>query len=382
MIYLSPVPWASFSQRSHHFVNWFNCQSGEPVLWIDPYPTRLPSLSDFRRKPSVANQQNATTPPWLQVCKLPALPIEPIPGMSLLLKQLWRDIFKKSAAFSGEQPCMICVGKPSEFALQLLARMPDSYTVYDAMDDFPAFYTGLSRRSMEQRQHRLANQVSKVLASSTAIRDKLLRVTDQVELALNACDVQKFAPVESLDLGTKEQIFGYVGTVGRWFDWELVVALARANPENKIQLFGPIFTPAPCALPSNIELLPERSHALAVAAMATFSVGLIPFKLSRLTESVDPIKYYEYRALGLPVISTRFGEMAQRSAEPGIWLVDEQTDLHQTSREALAYRDKHMDVIQFRQDNLWAARFSATELPTQQLEGPTEFNLRTRRKTM
>ncbi len=215
---------------------------------------------------------------------------------------------------------------------------------------------------MERRQAQLIRRVSKVLASSNPLRDKLLGTTDQVELALNACDMHALAPVESLDFGAKQQVLGYVGTLGRWFDWELVIALAQANPGNRIRLIGPLFTPPPCVLPANIELLAECSHASAIAAMATFSVGLIPFKLNRLTASVDPIKYYEYRALGLPVISTRFGEMALRDREPGVWIVDQGTDLGKTAMEALASQSDRSTVQQFRQAHLWAQRFSAINL--------------------
>ncbi|WP_092462204.1 glycosyl transferase [Pseudomonas sp. NFACC46-3] len=362
MIYLSPVPWASFSQRAHHFVNGYHQQTGAPVFWIDPYPTRLPTLTDLTRKLPVADQQSVSVPPWLQICKPRSLPIEPIPGSALLLKRLWRNLFKEAAAFSAKGPCMICVGKPSELALQLLALIPGSRAVYDAMDDFPAFYQGLSRRSMERRQAQLIRQVGTVLASSSPLRDRLLGMTDQVELALNACDMHALAPVESLDFGVKQQVLGYVGTLGRWFDWELVIALAQANPGNQIRLIGPLFTPPPCVLPANIELLPECSHAGAIAAMTTFSVGLIPFKLNRLTASVDPIKYYEYRALGLPVISTRFGEMALRDREPGVWIVDEGTDLGKTATEALASPSDRSTVHQFRQAHRWAQRFSAINL--------------------
>jgi hypothetical protein len=203
-------------------------------------------------------------------------------------------------------------------------------------------------------------------------------MTDQVELALNACDMHELAPVASLDLGAKQQVLGYVGTLGRWFDWDLVIALAQANPENRIRLIGPVFTPAPCVLPANIELLPECSHATAITAMATFSVGLIPFKLNRLTASVDPIKYYEYRALGLPVISTRFGEMAQREQEPGVWIVNQGTDLHKTAVEALASKSDRSTIHQFRENNLWANRFSATPVKTQVYAARTELDLRTR----
>ncbi|WP_254705007.1 glycosyl transferase [Pseudomonas corrugata] len=362
MIYLSPVPWTSFSQRPHHFVQWYHDLTGESVLWIDPYPTRLPSLNDLKRKPPAADPQSFKVPSWLQLCRVPSLPIEPMPGSTLILKQLWRDTFRTVAEFSAGGPCMIGIGKPSELALQLLTLLPDAYAVYDAMDDFPAFYQGLSRWSMKRRQAQLIRRVSHVLASSTALHEKHQGVAGNVELALNACDLQHLAPVERLDLGRKQQVLGYVGTMGHWFDWELVAALARANPANPVRLIGPVFTPAPCALPTNVELIPECSHADAIAAMATFSVGLIPFKLNQLTASVDPIKYYEYRALGLPVISTRFGEMTLRRQASGVWLVDGQTDLRQTALEALACPSDHRAVRQFRQDNLWANRFAATQV--------------------
>ncbi len=362
MIYLSPVPWASFSQRSHHFVAWYHEQTQAEILWIDPYPTRLPRQSDFKRKPAAQNVKEQPSPQWLQVIKPKVLPIEPIPGSSLLQTLLWREVINKALAFAAEHPCMICVGKPSELALQLLERLPESYAIYDAMDDFPAFYKGLSRRSMAARERLLVERVSKILVSSTAIGKTLGVMANNVELALNACDIQKLAPLESLVLDTKQQLLGYVGTMGSWFDWDLTIALAQANPNNRIQLIGPIFTPPPRPLPGNIELLPERPHAEAIAAMATFSVGLIPFKLSRLTASVDPIKYYEYRSLGLPVISTRFGEMALRDEDTAVWLIDENSDLRLISRQALDYRCNFSRIQAFRQDNLWATRFSATRL--------------------
>ncbi|WP_258232528.1 glycosyl transferase [Pseudomonas brassicacearum] len=370
MIYLSPVPWASFSQRPHHFVDWYHHQTGAPVLWIDPYPTRLPTLSDLKRKSPVAGQQNVSVPSWLQVRKPPSLPIEPLPGSAILLKRLWHNLFREVAVFCAEKPCRVCVAKPSELALQLLALVPENHAIYDAMDDFPAFYQGLSRRSMERRQAQLIQRVDKVLASSSPLRDKLLGMTDQVGLALNACDMNTLAPVQSLDLGAKHQVLGYVGTLGRWFDWDLVIALAQANPGNPIRLIGPLFTPAPRGLPANIELLPECSHAAAIAAMATFSVGLIPFKRNRLTASVDPIKYYEYRALGLPVISTRFGEMALRDREPGVWIVDKDTDLRKAAVEALASRSDPSAVEQFREAHRWARRFSAINLTYSSVEKP------------
>ena len=49
LVYLSPVPLASFAQRPHHFVRWFHERFDATVTWIEPYPARLPRATDLRR---------------------------------------------------------------------------------------------------------------------------------------------------------------------------------------------------------------------------------------------------------------------------------------------------------------------------------------------
>jgi glycosyltransferase involved in cell wall biosynthesis len=39
-----------------------------------------------------------------------------------------------------------------------------------------------------------------------------------------------------------------------------------------------------------------------------FTVGIIPFKRTKLTAAVNPVKLYEYSACGLPTISTDFSD--------------------------------------------------------------------------
>jgi hypothetical protein len=96
--------------------------------------------------------------------------------------------------------------------------------------------------------------------------------------------------------------------------------------------------------------------------MQSFSVGLIPFKQTDLTASVDPIKYYEYRALGLPVISTSFGEMTLRGKQNGVFLVSDQSNLLNVVEQALAYESNKNEIQQFRNENAWGARFDACGL--------------------
>jgi hypothetical protein len=97
-------------------------------------------------------------------------------------------------------------------------------------------------------------------------------------------------------------------------------------------------------------------------ALRSFDVGLIPFRLNELTASVDPIKYYEYRASGLPVISTAFGEMNYRSGEPGTFISQSINDIPDLASLALQYSDEENFQAAFVGDNSWNARFDSTSV--------------------
>jgi len=365
LVYFSPVPWTSFTQRPHKFVEWFHARCGGDVLWIDPYPTRFPELADFRRvKAARVNvktlAEKTTAPVWLSVLRPRSLPIEPLPGAGALNRWIWNDILQAIHAFIEEGECRLGIGKPSELALQVLARHPTTFSLYDAMDDFPAFYRGLSRIAMGRRERKVAAQVTRILVSSTALADRFSTYHSKLTLALNACTIETLPFPSATTKRSGKPILGYIGTIGHWFDWPLVFDLAEANPSMCIRLIGPIYTLHPRRLPRNIELLPACDHATAMKFMQEFSVGLIPFKHTNLTASVDPIKYYEYRALGLPVLSTSFGEMALRDGQAGVFLMNKHSDLANLVRIALESECRIDEMQGFRAENSWAARFDAS----------------------
>jgi hypothetical protein len=369
LVYLSPVPWSSFAQRPHEFVNWFQETYQAEVLWIDPYPTRWPVPSDLLRfKSDTSKELNCTfavtVPPWLTINAPKALPIEPLPGSGFVNKHFWRNTLKTINAFIGMGECTLVIGKPSVLALQVLRQHKEIRSHYDAMDDFPAFYTGMSKLAVGQREQKLAALVIRIIVSSTELTKRFRAHENKVLVARNACAIDKLPPISALKQIHKSSppIIGYVGTIGHWFDWELVIAIASACPKILIKLIGPLHSKSHHALPTNIEVLPACSHADAIEEMSKFSIGLIPFKQVALTQSVDPIKYYEYRCLGLTVISSFFGEMALRGNEPGVFLVDKERAIEHLVTEALLFKTVEQEVNNFRKSNSWAIRFSSSKI--------------------
>lgn len=360
LVYLSPLPWSSFAQRPHRFVEWFHMRTGGSVLWVDPYPTRLPRWEDLKSTSVNKGPVGGKAPGWLTVLHPRALPIEPLPASGVLNKWLWRDVLVAVSVFASHSDCLIGIGKPSELALQVLKGSPKAPSFFDVMDDFPAFYSGLSKHSMLKRERDLAKRVVRILVSSSRLLERYRSHGDKVCLVCNASSTDRLPEEKTSGHRGAKPILGYVGTIGHWFDWPLVLAMARKNPDVIIQIIGPVYVSPAAQLPHNIELSPACSHEDAILAMTKFSAGLIPFKQNELTESVDPIKYYEYRSLGLPVLTTRFGEMIYRCAEPGVFFLDCDTSLSAIAQVAMNYKDEVSEIAQFRVKNSWEYRFDSS----------------------
>ncbi len=360
LVYLSPVPWASFEQRPHKFVSWFHAKTGAEVLWIDPYAARFPRVSDLVRWRRGSTPTPTPAPAWLRVLRPMAAPIEPLPAVAHANRVFWSGLIDQIRRFAREEPALLVLGKPSLLALQVLAALPSCASIYDAMDDFPSFHEGLTRRTMHARERQIVSRVSTVWASSRTLQQRLAQQRGDVQLVPNGLDLA-LMPSAKNRRHTTSLVFGYVGTIANWFDWDLVVALALARPWDRIRLIGPMDSQPSVPLPANIEVLPARPHAEALEAMREFDVGLIPFKRNSLTDGVDPIKYYEYRALGLAVLSTNFGEMSRRRGEPGVYLVGCNSDLAAEASKAAV--DDSCLAPDFARQHCWTAVFDAATLP-------------------
>jgi hypothetical protein len=373
LVYLSPVPWTSFAQRPQKFVEWFHRKTGGEVLWIEPYPTRFPLFSDFKRlryKSEKRYQQDTT---WLKYIQPRVIPIEPLPWSSVINAHLWRATLDAVDEFVLNKKTLLVFGKPSALALTLLSHLKGAVTIYDAMDDFPSFYKGFSKRAMAGRESELASRVDYILASSSLLKQRWSAIRSNVRLVRNGLDLDMINNSISFErLNGSQKVFGYLGTIGPWFDWEWVDNLATIRKSDIIRLIGPVCTPLPAHLPINIVIEPPCGHQEGMRKLYGFDVGIIPFVKNDLTASVDPIKFYEYKAAGLPVISTDFGEMSFREFDSGVFLSRGKDDISFLSDCALKYKYSFQEIQRFIIANSWDARFDQAEII--KMESKVEIN--------
>jgi glycosyltransferase involved in cell wall biosynthesis len=108
--------------------------------------------------------------------------------------------------------------------------------------------------------------------------------------------------------GIPRPILGFIGTLFPFLDFELMEHVARAHADKSMVLVGPVEASAEAsvarltALP-NVFHLGRQPQASMPAFISSFDVCLNPFRRSRVADSVNPLKVYEYLAAGKPVVS-------------------------------------------------------------------------------
>ncbi|UXI00541.1 glycosyltransferase [Photobacterium sp. TY1-4] len=349
IIYLSPVSWNSIAQRPHFFAK--NCleQGVENFYWIQPTASRFPKLSDFRTKVVGVESKGIEKPSNLHILNCSGLlPIEPLEDIYSKLNHVAIKYFigKLQAIGFDSNNTILISGKPSRLALHMIEGFTFKKIIFDIMDDYPYFFDGIASKSVANLLTRSLSLSDEVWFSSTGLFDKYKDNTTVSKVIRNACDssfVQSLQGVEKVN--SDYCVYGYIGSIASWFDWDFVIKLAKSKPDSVVRLIGPCYTKLP-DLPDNISVEPAVEHSEIASLLVSFDYGLIPFKLDELTEAVDPVKYYEYVAAGIPIISTAFGEMKHRVNEGKVLTLEMHLNgCMPKENEVITWEDRFKDIF-------------------------------------
>ncbi len=210
---------------------------------------------------------------------------------------------------------VLWIGIPSHATVEAIKSITPRLLVYDCIDNVAAFHQ--NRPDIIETERFLASAAQVVFATSTDLFEKMKPLNSKTFLVPNAVDSERFRVVAEQahhpprDMRQiKHPILGYVGEIAEWFDSDLVRDLATQNPNWSVVLIGKIHADIPSILPlPNVYHLGWKRNADVPGYLSQFDVCLLPFKVNPLTNAVNPIKLYEYLAMGKPVVSTPIREV-------------------------------------------------------------------------
>jgi glycosyltransferase involved in cell wall biosynthesis len=183
------------------------------------------------------------------------------------------------------------------------------------MDDALAFDQHDDVRALKARWEReLVARADVITCSSDELATRMLErgaPAERVVLVPNGWDPEAF-PVQPTSPMPRAGplVLAYFGTIAPWLDVPALRAALAACPEATLRLIGPVDGLPPAGLP-RLSLEPPWPHDALAAAVADAHVLLLPFRVDALTRAVDPVKLYEYVALGKPIVAAWWPGLAR-----------------------------------------------------------------------
>ena len=201
-------------------------------------------------------------------------------------------------------------------AADMVRYLKPEKVIYYCVDEWSAF-SFLDGKLMREMEERLLAQSNLVIVSAEALYASKSRLNPHTYLVPHGVDSEHFArarqpdtdiPIELKEL--PQPILGFWGLIHEWIDLDLLQYVAQVHPEWSIVLIGKVSVDSSVlSRMPNIHLLGPRPYSSLPGYAKGFTAAMLPFKINRLTESVNPIKLRENLAAGLPVVSTALPEV-------------------------------------------------------------------------
>ncbi|MBC7249497.1 MAG: glycosyltransferase [Anaerolineae bacterium] len=254
---------------------------------------------------------------------------------------------------------------------RLVGRLREKLVCYHIVDEYIAYPVPwpMGNEAFTRIEQQLIAVADVVFVSSEELLRNKGQVGSHIHWVPNAVDFRGFVqalqgppriPPDIVPL--PRPIIGYVGAIKEKLDFDLLALVARTHPEWSLVLIGPVQLHGTNRAFENLRRLdnvfllgckPVESLPLYIRAC---SVCLLPYVINDWTRHIDPLKLYEYLAVGNPIVSVdipavrRFSKVLRIAA-------DKEDFVHQIE---CALQEHGLDMRRLRQaiaaENSWDHR--------------------------
>lgn len=372
LVYFGPGKWDGLWRNRQQLMSVFARQNR--VLFVERRPHLRPTLVAFRR--GDIGPSDLLRSPIRQISEnlfvfcypiwAPNSGRFPLDWLTRIVRRLsiqntLRKLQMSQPIVFFSQPNMMDAVNEIPSARLLVYHVVDEYTAYS--DQSPA-----SRLRNEEREKKMIAQVDMVIVVSRSLYEAKRPFNPNTYLVANGVNYKAYT--SALDIRQipdclkiiKSPRLGYIGLIGDKLDFNMLLELARDNPEWSLVLLGQVRVRQQTEAWRALQMLPNVHHLGPVEVSQVphyvkgFQVGLMPYLQNRHAEHISPLKLYDYLAAGLPIASLDIP--AARKFSQHIHLANSPQSFSQAVRAALA--DTTPERRQARRDiaaqHTWEAR--------------------------
>jgi len=165
-------------------------------------------------------------------------------------------------------------------------------------------------------ENKLVKESDLVICTSKALYNEKKSQNPNTYFVPNAADIDHCSLALSPDLpihnkikDMQKPIIGYLGTLERRMDYNLVLEVVKMNPEKTFVLAGPVWdnsVPQELFKIPNVHIIGPIPYDELPNLIKGFDVAIIPFKEDEVSATIFPLKLFEYLSAGKPVVITNF----------------------------------------------------------------------------
>ncbi len=355
---------------SHHYIRLYQ-QDGHDCCWLGPAVSPLhifkpDALNRHRFRVWKEGERDLQGIKWKVPFTLAFYYNMPLLRALMVGRNQYRfclpPLKKSLHTFGFDQVDLLwCAGPVAYSLLDLIPHRLSCYRVADRLDQFKRIPP-----SSVILQRELIRRVDFVMATSQSLYEwvRQVRRHDVYYLPNGVSDnfLQPKLPRPSDFPDTSLPVAVYLGTIDTRFDLETIEQAIKSSKKFHFLIIGPItektLVPRINKLQQeyNFSWLGPKKQNEAISYLQHSDIGIIPFYLNDLTEAVNPIKYYEYLACGLPVVAPPLRELSYMKG-PIHFYHDHDTFLDVLDQANQERADNQEQYIRFALENSWNQRY-------------------------
>jgi len=296
-------------------------QKGYRVLYVESVGMRLPNLSSGRDLSRILRRLKRGLQGIRQVEEriwiLSPL-VLPFKHQHTLVRKfnqgMLRIIIRRFLHSKSFKNPMVWTYHP--FMLEAIKSIKKGPLVYHCVDDL-SDVPGIDSESFNKEEKLLLKAAKVIFTTSTTLLEKCSVHNMNTHYFPNVADTDHFsqalteAPLPADLLEIPEPRIGYVGVLSDFkVDFQLFIDIATRRPEWSFVLIGEEREGQFSLLANDLRTLPNvyflgyRPYQSLPDYLRGFNVALLPTLINDYTRAMFPMKYFEYLAAGLPIVST------------------------------------------------------------------------------
>ena len=287
--------------------------------------------------------------------------------------RLWKLVLRLTMWKMGFDSPIVWLSHPS--MANLIKSFRGKLLIYHVVDEYKGYccvsVNTTRRKQLEALEPQMLNKADMVIVVSKNLLESKLPFNKHTYLVPNGVDYEAYdralqsdGPLPSDIARLPGPVIGYSGLISARLDLGLLQHIASSHPDWSVALMG-VVKDNHCAVElrrlkkmRNVYFLGTKEVDHIPCYLKAFDICLVPYRLSEETQNADPLKLYEYMAVGKPIVTTSFP--AAQQFQHIVRIADSKDEFIRHIEDALSATDEllFLKSRQIAAENTWEDRLA------------------------